>query len=222
MSETTSIGQSIHRSIKLIAQAGQGIDSLSELIKQELANNLPGHLKTMDNWAYSEQEGSNGWTWNFLQYSLPVKAKSSKSRGAEAYLHFQISLDGDGMTHSETNNEEPLIHISFWEKSWEPGTECYFCLWMDSNEEVKLQDQVLFTWPPVETTAIEQNWTYSLKLTTLNSLTDIKEKIVGPVNALLNNPPALDAGLPDIEGIVRYVRVEGTEDKVFSPIKQPE
>lgn len=219
MDESISIGQSIHRSCKLISRAGAEINSLSELIKQELAGNLPEAIKAFANsgWADNELWDDSGWICNFLQFSLPLKGKSSKKQNPERYLNIQISLDGDGMTHPNAHNEEPLVHISFW--ACEPNAEdCYFTLLMATDEEVVLQDQVLFNWAPEADETTDQGWTYSLYLTSLNSLDDIKQKIVKPVQQLLNTNSAFDAGLLDIEGVVRYQQVESAEGMLFVPV----
>lgn len=216
MSENITIGQSIHRSFKLISQAGAEINSLSELIKQELTDSLPSTLKTMDDWSYDEQLDATGWAYNFIQNTLPLKSKGSKKQNPERYLNIQISLDGDSMAHPNAHNEEPLIHISFWE--CEPNTEdCYFSLLMATDDEVVLQDQVLFNWAPEAEKTTEQGWTYSLYLTSLNSLDDITQKIVKPVQGLLNTNSAVDAGLINIEGIVRYQQAQSDEGLLFMP-----
>ncbi|MDR9469326.1 hypothetical protein [Marinospirillum sp.] len=91
---------------------------------------------------------------------------------------------------------------------------------MAANEGVVLQDQVLLNRAPEVEKTTDQGWTYSLYLTSLNSLDDIKQKIVAPVQQLLNTSSAAGTGLLDIEGVVRYQQVESGEGLLFMPTPQ--
>lgn len=206
---TKEIGQAIHQSAKLLSQAGQEINSLMRMIKETINNKIEkdgfgNNLVIHRNWFEDSRTDDSGFLWNQYSENLGIKKGNWKRKDAQMYLNIQISLDGDGMTHEETNNLEPLIHISLWGAHSDVNNSVYFALKMDETEEVTLQNEVLLNWAPDAKDWTEQSWTYSLKLTSLNSLDNIETKIIQPIQALLGSNSAETAGLNTLDGIVKY------------------
>lgn len=200
---TQSIGQAIHQSARLLSKAGQEINSLMIMINESINNHQFGNgLVISEDWLEDSIYDDSGFIC--IHYAKNLGLRKATKRKTQCYLNIQISLSDDGMTHAEANNEEPLIHISLWEEASDVNNDNYFALLWQEDEGFTLQEEVLFNWAPDVEDWTEQGWTYSLKLTSLNSLEDIKNKIVLPVDALLSSNSVEEAGLKNIDGIVKY------------------
>ena len=64
-------------------------------------------------------------------------------------------------------------------------------------------------------TLAEQVWTYSVKLTSLNTLDDIRQKIIEPSIKLMQGKSHEGAGLLKFEGIVRYAHAGGGNFRIL-------
>jgi len=132
-------------------------------------------------------------------FPLARKRKGPSPKQADKYFGYQISLLGSGINGS--NKPEPLLHVFLWNSPvdfdnammWFPFSEHDLC---------RVENQSLIVWPHED--ARHNEWTFSLRLTSLNSSESLEQQIVRPAMALLGGESAQDA-LPDtLPGLVRY------------------
>lgn len=205
-----SIGESIVENIKFISKVGGEIEALSALIKTELNELLTKdeisnfRILGQPRWKSSESMDENGWTYIEYAHSIPLTLKGKGHKKPKGFLSFQISLFGKGI--NAVNNQEPLIHINFYEYpiDFEEEEEA---MMFPLPGEPELRNDFLFCW---EGQSIIE-WTYSLLLTSLNSLADVRNKIVEPVKILLNTD--LEKGVaPNLDiGELRYQLIDNGE-----------
>ncbi|EFI36093.1 conserved hypothetical protein [Desulfonatronospira thiodismutans ASO3-1] len=207
-----NIGISIHQSVKMIEQAGREIDSLSELIQREIENSissdLPNLCKVVESWSenLSERNDDYGWVLTDYAFSLGLGQIRKGTPTTARWLGIQISLAGDGMCSEVVKNEQPLVHINLWDHPVSFDEEIYMGPELESTD-VQLIDNVLFDWTSEEKFWQDKVWTYSLFLTSLNTIEDIRKKIVQPVTELMKGASPEQAGLTEIEGVVRYNKI---------------
>lgn len=210
---TLTIGQAIHQSARLLSQACTEINSLMTMIQESVNEfDFKEDVNISGDWAYDHINDDSDFLC--LNYAASLGLKQSRKKKTQCYLNIEFSLAGDGMTHEETNNQEPLVHISLWDVQTDYNNGYCFSLIMREEENITLQEEVLFNWSPETDNWAEQSWTYSLKLTSLNSLEDIKNKIILPVNKLIITNSATEAGLQAIDGIVKYHHLYGNTFQV--------
>ncbi len=209
----TSIGSSISRSIKLISQAATEIDSLSDLLKErfdeEILNESFEKYRSVadhSHWDGDTNTDENGWVYYDISYSIPLKLKGRKK--AAGYLSFQISLCDEG--HAAMDNQEPLFHVIWWKEpvEFEEGAYMGFPMGDEGDLLPELLNKRLFFWEN-EDNGIDE-WTFSVFLTSLNTLNDITKKIIEPVTSLLNADNVEEAlSCLEVEGLVSYQKVDG-------------
>jgi len=207
-----NIGISIHQSVKMIEQAGREIDSLSELIQREIENSissdLPNLCKVVESWSenLSERNDDYGWVLTDYAFSLGLGQIRKGTPTTARWLGIQISLSGDGMSSEVVKNEQPLVHICLWSAPIDFDEDYHMGPEMESAE-IQLVDEILMDWAPEEESWHDKEWTYSLFLTSLNTIDDIRKKIVQPVTELMKGASPEQAGLTEIEGVVRYNKI---------------
>jgi hypothetical protein len=181
-----TIGESIANSVDLIDKAGKEIDSLLNLIEEEVNRELLdrsfGLFPYVGTWQYSENFSDNQWVYKDVARSLELGERSNSK--TKRYLSIQVSLSGEGIESSKSDNKEPLVHVCFWEIPVNFNEDIYFSL---GEADAHLKNNVLWDWSPDASRWIEQEWTYSLRLTSINTIEDIRRKIVSPFIALTSN-----------------------------------
>lgn len=203
-------GVNLHNSVKLIKQAGKEINALvtmikndinSEIEKDQLGCNAYIHGR---GWYEESHLDDENYVYELYSEVLPLQKTKRNRNEAQRFLMIQVSLDGDGMTHEEANNHEPLIHIGLWDAPIDINDDQYMSLLLEHFDGFSVQENVLLNWYPEAESWTEQSWTYSLTLTSLNTPKDIKDKVIRPIRALMQNCDPLSAGLDKLDGIVRY------------------
>lgn len=199
------IGRAVTESARLLAQVGAEIDLLCDLVKQELSyaidrDPLRSHLKANGEWVYSSRGDSGDWTLTDVAYSLALRRR----RSTYGHLAFQVSLDGEGI--AAEGNAEPLLHVCWWLGSNPLSFEDwnYMGFPLDHPEQVSVQNDALLAWDADAEDPLDRQWTYSLRLVSLNTLGDIRAKIVDPTTKLLLGAQPGDALPLSLEGLVRY------------------
>ncbi len=208
-----NIGISIHQSVKVIEQAGREIQSLSELIQREIDKAMLSELgtlcKVVEPWSenLSDRTDDHEWVYTDYAFSLGLGQIKKGKPSTKRWLGIQISLSGDGMCSEVVKNEQPLVHICLWSVPIDFDEGEYMGPELESTD-VQLVDNILFDWAPEEQSWQDKEWTYSLFLTSLNTIDDIRKKIVQPVTELMKHASPKQAELTEIEGVVRYNKID--------------
>ena len=203
-------GVNLHNSVKLIKQAGKEINALVTMIKNDINSEIEkvqlGCNAYIHGRGWYEESHLDDENYVYELYSevLPLQKTKRNRNEAQRFLMIQVSLDGDGMTHEEANNHEPLIHIALWDEPINLNNEQYISLHLSEADSFTIQENVLLNWYPEAESWTEQSWTYSLTLTSLNTPKDIQDKVIKPIRALMKKGDPLSAGLDKLDGIVRY------------------
>jgi hypothetical protein len=204
-----NIGIAIHQSVKLVEQAGREINSLVELIKREVDAALVSSgklwdMKVTESWSDDGRFDDSGWVYTDHGFSLGLARKGD--RRSKSYFSIQISLAGDGMSSDVARNEDPLVHVNLWGGdaiNFKDGN--YLNIdFTDEDDLPVLQDKVLFNWNAEAKLWQDQGWTYSIKLVSLNTMDDIRRKIIEPFTKLIQGKTLEEAGLTQLDGIIRY------------------
>ncbi|GLR63961.1 hypothetical protein [Marinospirillum insulare] len=206
-----SMGEAIHQSAKLLSQAGKEINALMDMIQAEVnseieQNQLGCDAQVHGNWYEESNLDDSTFLFNLYAIVLPIK-KGKRKQSAQSYINIQVSLDSDGMTHPQANNLEPLAHISLWNVPTNIAEDEYMSLDLVEDTELEIQDNFLVSWGTDAEDWTDQCWTYSLKLTSLNSPEDVRNKIIIPFSQLMKTNNPIAAGLDKIEGIIRYEEI---------------
>jgi hypothetical protein len=185
-------GKTISDCFALIARCGtelEGLkDALGNLLSEQLKTKnaspfvLAGNLQIDDRFAAGN---NSAWVYTDSACSFPLKSKGK--RRTEGYLGFQISMAGDGI--AILGNAEPLLHIFFREVPVDFDDGDYIGFPLDVEESHKITNDRLLNWS-------EGQWTYSLRLMSINSIEDLNKYVVEPALALLSGENVIDA-LPD-------------------------
>jgi len=167
---------------------------LRELERNDLPYKLLGKISSSEGW------DDYGCVRTDFANNFPLvrKRKGPSPKQADLYFGYQISLLGHGINGS--NKPEPLLHVFLWEvpadfENW----WMQFPLELDSCQ---VENQVLIIWPNEDT--VYTQWTFSLRLTRLNSSESLEQQIVKPAMALLEGK-STEVALPKtLPGLVQY------------------
>lgn len=218
------IGKAIYNSAKLISQVAQETESLFDLIKNRFNTELfetvekKPPIKIVRGWknnqGYKAVYDEYDWILNGYAVTLGIKSKKS-----EAFLWIQLSLLGDENEFEEMNVTEPLLHICLIGHDLSYSDETYINI-NDINDPeyrskfpITLHQNCFWDWDSDKSEPLKQEWYYSLKLTSLNSVEDVDQKIITPVKSLLSATSSTEKdsaihNLSMIEGILRYRKVD--------------
>mgnify|MGYP005857961739 CR=1 FL=1 len=217
-----SIGNAICNSAKLIKQIGQETDSLFELIQNRFNTTLfdseeKTGIKIVQGWGYDSFHKKNDWLLNEYAYTLGIAKRKDV---IPSFLWIQLSLLGDENEFEEMKVNEPLVHICFLGHDLSYSDETYINI-NDINDPDYINEYPIaldhdFFWHWVNeknADPLKQEWYYSLKLTSLNSVDDVEQKIINPVKSLLlaTNASEKDNAiqkLSNLDGILRYKKVD--------------
>lgn len=205
---TLTIGQSITQSAELLANAGNEINNLCTLLANELPESINESKRKLSknivvgDWV--DTDYLEGWVYLEGGSYIPLYAHHN-SREATKYLNIQIALGGEN-AKVPGQPTEPLIHIYMMDEAVD-FSDMYLnpeeCL---EDESAELINNVLFSWDKTPESWQDQYWSFSVKLTSVNSLQDLREKIIAPAVELITSEYQDDVAvkLSDIEGIVRF------------------
>lgn len=179
-------GASITASFEIASCCGKEINALSELLngifEVELANKnnaLPCILvddnkKLKPEWRMDDSE----WVLTDISNSFPLKTVK-KNRKAEKYLSYQVSVAGDGVLN------EPLLHMCLWDHPIN-FEDFYMGFPLDSSSNFKVIADRLIVWgSDTRNSWKDMDWTFSVRLVSINTEDDLRKWIVQPVLNLL-------------------------------------
>jgi len=201
MTSPSDLGASIAESFKFVSNVSTECEALLKLTNEEVSQMLvEPDVKEIHSasgeWMLSYQENDTGWLNTEFAASLALKQGRKKKPSGHVFV--QISLMGCGI--DALNNFEPLIHVGWWHDPIVFGeTYMGFPIECGGDYQVELEEGVLFRWTH---RAAADEWCYSLRLTDVNTLQDVKNLVVGPLKHLLLGKPVSEVlvGLP----VVRY------------------
>lgn len=204
-------GQIIFQVFHTVERIGKEIDSLLTLMENEIASTFPksqnrNQPKIVTKWNTIHRESENQWTYTDAGGYIGIGKTHDKPK---RHINFQISLNGDGMCGELCHNQVPLLHVALWGDRLDFDEDFYFSLANIHNDNnPTLVDGVLFSWEDNASDWSDQEWAYSLKLTSVNNIEDVKHKIIKPFFSFLEK--GVDTAiLKKIEGIIHYEMKEG-------------
>lgn len=207
MSSPLEIGKGITGSVAFISKVAAECENLTKLIKEEissllLSTEISMRYRAYGDWQNIHVQDESGWLYTEFGTSLPIAIK--RKRSVSGYLFLQISLAGSGI--DALDNEEPLIHFGWWANALDfDDCKMGFPLYMDPECTLTLEAERLFRWTfPGSHSSSE--WCYSVRLTDINRLEDVKKYLMAPLKALLLEQGA-DLALSSTAA-VRYAAVE--------------
>lgn len=206
-------GSQVAKSVALVSKIGDEINALQLLLHTQIITGLEqAELPFVfaGGAQYSDCVDESGWVYTGIAESFPLKG-SRRKKNPEAYLGFQISLEGDGINIPGLNDNEPLIHVFCWNDPCDFSEENYLSfegLEKDDQSVATVENNRLLVWDgPYETSQTklgQVGWAYSLRLLSLNTPEDLKRHIIDPAIALLRGSQIIHA-LPDsLPALVRY------------------
>lgn len=201
------ISANIYHSTRFLIAVWREINSLVCLVKKHIEDEFDKFdgVKVTKEWDDCFRIDDDDWVYTDSCVFLGVGKRNGK---ANKYINIQISLYGDGMRSGLDDNEEPLLHVSFRDDATDYEDGVYFSIADLDDAEVSLEENVLFNWGQIGCEWNKQEWTFSLKLTSINSIEDINSKIVKPLSALISGADIEKAGLKMIQGIVHYEKAD--------------
>lgn len=205
-----TVGQTIFHTFRAVERIGKEIDNLLNLIENEIASSFPksqnrNHPKIVTKWDTVYRESENQWTYTDAAGYIGIGKTQEKPKG---YINFQISLNGDGMSSENCQNHAPLLHVAFWGDRLDFDEDFYFSLANIHGDNPILQDGIIFNWEDKAGDWLDQEWVYSLQLASVNSIEDVKLKIIEPIYSFFEK--GVDTAiLKKIDGIIHYEMKEG-------------
>jgi hypothetical protein len=191
-------GKTVADCFAVVARYGTELNALCDALENLLSEQLTA-AKTLPCVLIGNAEGDDRyddseWVATDQACSLPLKSIGKRKVGG--YIGFQISMTGDGINIS--GNEEPLLHVFFWESPINFDDENYIGFPFESNPEnpYKYVDDRLMLWGERSGNWNEHQWVYSLRLMSINTIDDLKKYVVTPTLALLKGKNVREV-LPD-------------------------
>jgi hypothetical protein len=133
----------------------------------------------------------NKWIRTGYSFSIPVAKKLKGRQKPFGYISYQISFVGEGVGEVE----EPLLHVSLWERKQnltdDSGDYMGFPICDEGKESLNVADGRLLTWES-GTDKYPFIWTYSVKLMSITDMNAIKMLAVNPVIELLKLHEVVD------------------------------
>lgn len=200
-------GVKLTQCFNLVSNAGKEIDALSEVLNNQLSKAIAKTSFRLDGKEpmYSGRNDDSGWIFTDFAYSFALKSKNKKV--PDKNLGYQVSLLGDGVGFSE--KAEPLLHVFFWDDTANFDDDCYMYIPYPASPEDPWElvyNGQLISWDNLN------GWTFSIRLTTLNSAQDLEQYVVNPAIALLNGEQPEEAFTGSHPGLVAY---QVTEDSAL-------
>ena len=183
--------------------------TLNERLTKEVEKaNLP--CKVAGGFSEDSRTDESTWVYTDIAHSLPLMSQSFRKSRPEMYLNYQISMTGEGMFFD--GNDEPLLHVSLWSDPtcFKDNDASYMCYPLDPDSPYQLIENRLIVWGDIEGGWKEHEWSFSIRLLTLDSSQALLDCVINPAIALLRVTPGTlrtDAlvALPDtLVGLVKY------------------
>lgn len=198
------LGSKISACFDFVAKVGQEVENLSDIIKEEMTRaltNTPlvekyGILK----WNFDCRYCDNDWICTDVICDVPLIVKPR--RKPEMYLGFQISLLGSGMDTG--GNRDPLVHVFCWRTGPASMKESPMAFPLEPDEQV-LEDESLFVFG--NKIGSPRSWAFTIALTDVNTIEDVRKKIIKPMRLLLLGSTAREALTGDIGGLICYEEI---------------
>lgn len=200
MSHQSSLGTSIYKSVRLLEKLELEISSLFTSIQDQFDEDIEeAGLSCLGDWkldkTFTDEVGSVAT--HHLMYDLPVGRK----RKVTHHVTVQVALSADYF--ESMGNTQPLVHV-YVTKAFNDGN-------IDVNQPFSFEPWDGFEIDALRKSAVwllnETDMLYSIALTHLNCMADIKEKIVVPVVHFISQDMDQDALMDAIsllDGIARY------------------
>lgn len=205
MSTPSEIGKAITASAQLISKVGIECEHLATLIKEEvsrllLAPEVAARYRPAGEWEDIWAQDEHEWIYTDAGASLPIKLPYKRT--ASFHLFFQISLAGVGV--NAKNNDEPLIHIGQWLDALDfDEVQMGFPMEIDPDYVPVVVNERLFIW---EEEQLAKEWCFSVRLTDINSPTDVQRNLIKPLRTLLLE--GVHAKAFENTAVVKYSKVE--------------
>ncbi|ABD70761.1 hypothetical protein Rfer_3051 [Rhodoferax ferrireducens T118] len=215
----TEEGRQVVQCFRAVSAYGKEIEALCETLNARLTqeiDNLKDELPCKVAGQFMKSSREDEWDWIFtdVAYSLPLMDKAFRKKRAEMYLGYQISLTGDGMSFD--GNEEPLLHVCFWDIEIGFGDEgVHMAYPVDQEHQPRLKDNRLILWEGSGADWKKYQWTFSLRLLELKTSQDLHDRVIKPAIALLSGVDVRTALPDDLAGLVIY-----PDESVLNPAVQ--
>jgi hypothetical protein len=151
------------------------------------------------------QQSASQWTYTACAISIPVMEKRRRKVEPNAWINYQISLQGSGLPYQRDSQETigPVVHVSFWHEATDFDEPQMSIQFPPAWEDWEIKDERLLSWDSDTEGGLAQ-WTFSIRLLDLNDEDALRTCILEPVRALLAGDPTTTA-LPDgLPGLVFY------------------
>jgi len=200
--------------------------SLDHLIAESLGDFEFSHYKPAGPSVESNQLTDIGWMNCGTANSFPLMLKSKRKENPSAWLSYQISLFGDGVSQIDDNENGPIpyaptLHISFWTVplNFEDGQ--YILFPFENMMEWEIHDDRLLHWDHsnIENEATIDQWTFSLRLLDMDSEDRLRKSAIAPIQALLAGTQAKQALPDDLKGLIRYKRKDHVNGEKTAVVK---
>nr|WP_156889283.1 hypothetical protein [Halomonas sp. 1513] len=212
-------GESIFRAFNLVEQVGHEINGLARIIEHELVESFISQGEGKDvklaSWR-KEADWVSESQWVYMGHVVSLGVTTCRGKLPRRYLSIQFAMIGETMTSFKHPNSQPLVHVSFWD---EPVDMEYSYMGLEdlSKPLPTLVNDSVFYWSAPGDSGLSAQWTFSVRLTSLNSRDDVKNKIVDVFWELLSCD--IDTAHLDIEGLVRYRLYDDGHCKMLSEVE---
>ena len=198
-------GSKISACFDYVAKVGQEVENLSHLLKEEMMRALvqaPLVKKySALKWQYDSRYCDNDWICTDVIYDVPLIIRPKHK--AQLYLGFQISLSGSGMNTG--GNRDPLLHVFCWRTGPASMKNSAMIFPLETGLQ-RLEDGSLFVFGDED--RFPRSWVFSVLLTQVNTIEDVRNKIIKPMQSLLLGATARDALTGEHGGLVYYEALE--------------
>ncbi|OGB52265.1 MAG: hypothetical protein A2503_14435 [Burkholderiales bacterium RIFOXYD12_FULL_59_19] len=209
----TRDGNQLVQCFNAISAFGKEIDSLcsslNELLTKEIGKAVLS-CKVAGEFSEDSRQDEACWLYTDVASSLPLMGKTLRKNRPEMYIGYQISMIGDGM--SFCGNEDPLLHVYLWRDENCFDDECYMRYPLAQDPPYQLISNRLIVWGDLKDGWKEYEWTFSIRLLSLDSSKALLDRVIKPAIALLAGT-AVTSALPDnLPGLVIY-----SDESVLNP-----
>jgi|GEM_PF-2595555 len=200
-------GKKLTQCVNAISAYGKEIDSLREALNRLLIDeveNCQNYAHHADDAFESYRQDAAEWVYTDISYSIPLQyTRGPAPQEPVRYLGYQISLCGNGIAFGE--NEEPLLHVYFWRHPSD-FEESYMCPELLEGSIIEHNNH-LIVWPGRDGIWQQSEWTFSLRLLTLDSTQSLLDRVVMPAIGLASLAAGADIAdlLPEnLPGLLAY------------------
>lgn len=191
-------GKSVADCFAFVARCGSELNALRDALENQLSVQLTAEKSSLPCVLVGDAErddrlDGSEWLYTDFACSFPLKSKGKGKKSVEQYLGFQTSMSGDGI--EIPGNNEPLIHVFCWGYPVDFEDD-YIGFPLDFEDPHKVVNERLLLWGDQNASWNERQWTYSLRLMSINTIDDLNKYVVLPALDLLKGKGVCDV-LPD-------------------------